>query len=76
MDAMHSGGSSPLVFNAVNEVAVEAFLSNRIGFNAISTIIDKTLNLFDFRHACTMEELLLLDQEARSLADKEISQFV
>lgn len=76
MDAMYSGGSSPLVFNAVNEVAVEAFLSNRIGFNAISTIIDKTLNLFDFRHACTMEELLLLDQEARSLADKEISQFV
>jgi 1-deoxy-D-xylulose-5-phosphate reductoisomerase len=71
-DALHQGGLAPLVFNAANEIAVEAFLSNRIGFGLISSIIEKTLNLFDYQPAHSIEDLLSQDQIARKLAHKEI----
>ena len=71
-DALHQGGLAPLVFNAANEIAVEAFLSNRIGFGLISSIIEETLNLFDYQPAHSIEDLLSQDQIARKLAHKEI----
>ncbi|MEK9771950.1 MAG: 1-deoxy-D-xylulose-5-phosphate reductoisomerase [Opitutae bacterium] len=72
-EALHSGSSAPLVFNAANELAVEAFLANRIGFGDISNIIDNTLNLFNHRSYHNLNDLLFLDQEARSLAEHEIA---
>ena len=71
-DALHQGGLAPLVFNAANEIAVAAFLSNRIGFGLISSIIDNTLNLFDYQPAQSIEDLLSQDQIARKLAQKEV----
>ena len=71
-DALHQGGLAPLVFNAANEIAVAAFLSNRIGFGLISSIIESTLNLFDYQPAHSIEELLSKDQIARKLAQKEV----
>jgi len=74
IDSLHAGGLAPLVFNAANEVVVEAFLANRIGFGLISSIIDKTLNLFDYRPANSIDDLLFHDQNARKLAQNEILQ--
>lgn len=71
-DALHQGGLAPLVFNAANEIAVAAFLSNRIGFGLISSIIESTLNLFDYQSAHSIEDLLSQDQIARKLAQKEV----
>jgi 1-deoxy-D-xylulose-5-phosphate reductoisomerase len=71
-DALHQGGLAPLVFNAANEIAVAAFLSNRIGFGLISSIIDSTLNLFDYQPAQSIEDLLSQDQIARKLAQNEV----
>ena len=71
-DALHQGGLAPLVFNAANEIAVAAFLSNRIGFGLISSIIDSTLNLLDYQPAQSIEDLLSQDQIARKLAQKEV----
>ena len=71
-DALHQGGLAPLVFNAANEIAVAAFLSNRIGFGLISSIIESTLNLFDYQPAQSIEDLLSQDQIARKLAQKEV----
>jgi 1-deoxy-D-xylulose-5-phosphate reductoisomerase len=71
-DALRQGSSGPLVFNAANEVAVEAFLSNRIGFRTISSIIDKTLNLFEHRSSNSLDDLLSLNRDARALANTEI----
>jgi len=71
-DALHQGGLAPLVFNAANEIAVAAFLSNRIGFGLISSIINSTLNLFDYQPAQSIEDLLSQDQIARKLAQKEV----
>ena len=72
--ALEQGGSAPLVYNAANELAVDAFLSNRIGFGEISRIIENTLNLFDHRSVHALEDLLALDQKARSLTEHGIVQ--
>ena len=71
-DALLQGGLAPLVFNAANEIAVAAFLSNRIGFGLISSIIESTLNLFDYQSAHSIEDLLSQDQIARKLAQNEV----
>jgi 1-deoxy-D-xylulose 5-phosphate reductoisomerase len=55
-------------------MAVDSFLSNRIGFGEISRMIENTLNHFDYRSVHTLEDLLALDQEARSLTEQAISQ--
>jgi len=55
-------------------MAVDAFLSNRIGFGKISRMIEITLNHFDYRSVHALEDLLALDQEARSLTEQAISQ--
>ena len=74
IDALIQGGSAPLVFNAANEMAVEAFLANRIGFAQISSIIDRTLALFEHRTFQSLNDLLTLDNEARILAEQGIVQ--
>ncbi len=44
LQAASDGGSAPVILNAANEVAVEAFLNNRIKFHEISHIVDATIN--------------------------------
>ena len=67
-DCLEQGGSAPLVFNAANEIAVSAFLSNRIGFLQISDIIEQTLSKFDQQTQNDLQALLSLDSEARRIA--------
>lgn len=75
IQVLRDDGSAPLVFNASNEVAVEAFLANRIGFESISSIIEHSLNLFEHRSFSTLDDLLYLDEEARLLAKQAIVKF-
>ena len=67
-DCLVQGGSAPLVFNAANEIAVSAFLSNRIGFLQISDIIEQTLSKFAQQTQNDLQALLSLDSEARRIA--------
>ena len=67
-DCLEQGGSAPLVFNAANEIAVSAFLSNRIGFLQISDIIEETLSNFAQQTQNDLQALLSLDSEARRIA--------
>ncbi len=43
IDALREGGGEPTALNAANEVAVAAFLDARIGFAALSRIVERTL---------------------------------
>ena len=72
-ESLEQGGSAPLVFNAANEIAVEAFLLNRIGFPQISDIIEKSLSRFAHAHKNDLQTLLFLDSEARRIATEVIS---
>jgi len=71
---LDQGGSYPLVFNAANEVAVDAFLRNQVGFTEIADIINNTLNTFSFSPALTLDALLDQDKEARQRASACLSQ--
>ena len=66
--AMEKGGTMPCVLNAANEIAVDAFLHDRIGFLEMSDLIEKTLNKTSFILTPTYEDYVAIDSEARELA--------
>jgi len=71
-EALEAGGFAPTVLNASNEIAVEAFLADRISFLALTTCIETTLNRFESEKSFakvpnTIEEILDFDQRAREL---------
>jgi 1-deoxy-D-xylulose-5-phosphate reductoisomerase len=66
---MTAGGVAPAVFNAANEVAVEAFLAGRIPFLAIPEIVGKTLGLMENFEPLDLGAVLRADAEARRVAE-------
>ena len=62
------GGTYPCVFNAANEVAVQAFLDGRIGFLDIGVTIEHVLENVDGARARDVHDLVEADAEARRLA--------
>jgi len=68
IDALHKGGNLPCILNAANEIAVWAFLRNRIGFLDMTDVIEKTTEKLPFIAQPTLDEYLESDGEARSYA--------
>ncbi len=71
--AIKKGGSAPGTLNAANEVAVDAFLKNKIGFLDISKIIERTLNETPGQNLDTLASVVENDQLSRQLALSLIS---
>ncbi len=74
-EAAEAGGAKTVALNAADEVAVAAFLEGRIGFAQISAIIDDVLDETPERHPSSIREVLLMDAEARQLANEQIRSF-
>ncbi|WP_428247055.1 1-deoxy-D-xylulose-5-phosphate reductoisomerase [Ferrovibrio sp.] len=66
--ALQSGGAAPTILNAANEVAVEAFLSGRIGFLDIARIVEQTLARVNRRMLGDLDAVRDADQSARRYA--------
>ncbi|MGH7583856.1 MAG: 1-deoxy-D-xylulose-5-phosphate reductoisomerase [Gemmatimonadales bacterium] len=66
--AARSGGTMPAVYNAANEVAVEAFLARRIGFGDIPRVIDAVLSASSPVPADSLDTIRAADHEARRRA--------
>ena len=66
-EAIKAGGSYPVVLNASNEVAVAAFLEGKIPFTSIARIVEKSVEQHGVRQCRTIEDILDVDREARSL---------
>ena len=68
--ALRMGGVAPTILNAANEVAVDAFLTRRIGFLDIPRVVEKTLSESTGaeKEAETLEDVLAADAKARELA--------
>jgi 1-deoxy-D-xylulose-5-phosphate reductoisomerase len=64
-EALFKGGNLPCVLNAANEIAVYAFLKNRIGFLDMTDIIEKTMQKVPFIEKPTLEEYFESDGAAR-----------
>jgi 1-deoxy-D-xylulose-5-phosphate reductoisomerase len=68
MEALNKGGNLACIMNAANEIAVYAFLRNRIGFLDMTDVIERTMNKVAFIESPTLEEYFESDGEARSYA--------
>ncbi len=66
--ALTSGGTAPAALNAANEVAVEAFLDNRLGFTDIPRIIEAVLDRHEISAADSLAAVLSADAAARAAA--------
>ncbi|MEX2323336.1 MAG: 1-deoxy-D-xylulose-5-phosphate reductoisomerase [Acidimicrobiia bacterium] len=71
-EAGRSGGSAPAVLNAADEMAVRAFLERRIGFTSIPVVVERTLADVEQRELATVDDVLSVDAEARSVAAMHI----
>jgi 1-deoxy-D-xylulose-5-phosphate reductoisomerase len=61
---MKTGGTMPCIMNASNEIAVDAFLSDRIGFYDISSVIEKTMERIPFMKNPGLHDYQEADREA------------
>ena len=67
-EALFAGGNLPCILNAANEIAVWAFLHNRIGFLDITAVVEQTMEKIAFIEKPNLEEYFESDGEARSFA--------
>ncbi|MCX6323462.1 MAG: 1-deoxy-D-xylulose-5-phosphate reductoisomerase [Sphingobacteriales bacterium] len=68
IEALQKGGNTACVLNAANEIAVWAFLKNRIGFLDITAVVEKTMAEIPFVAKPTLQEYFESDGEARNFA--------
>lgn len=67
-DALFKGGNLPCVLNAANEIAVYAFLRNRISFLDMTDLIERTMQEIPYIEKPTLEEYFDSDADARNFA--------
>lgn len=67
-EAVKVGGNMPCILNAANEVAVELFLKERIGFLQMSRLIEDTLQKASFVQAPSLDDYVESDAETRAIA--------
>lgn len=72
-DALRRGGNIPCILNAANEVAVDAFLKGKIGFFAMSDIIEQTISETAFISSPTLDDYIATDREARARTSEKIN---
>jgi 1-deoxy-D-xylulose-5-phosphate reductoisomerase len=74
-EAITMGGTATIVLNAANEIAVAAFLDDKIGFTDIAKLIEQTLNLATITEdVSSVERILEADASARTIANKCIAE--
>lgn len=71
-DALNTGGTAPAILNAANEIAVEAFLAEKIGFMDIPHCIEAVLNASNIEMVESIEQLVAIDTLARLAATRQV----
>jgi 1-deoxy-D-xylulose-5-phosphate reductoisomerase len=66
--ALREGGTLPVVLNAANEIAVQAFLDGKLGFTAIPQVIELTMNAHHLESVSTLMVVRRVDEWARTYA--------
>lgn len=67
-EAMQAGGTAPAIMNAANEVAVEAFLDERLSYRDVATLVEATLDSIGGHAAESLDVILCDDARARRTA--------
>lgn len=72
-DAIHTGGTMPCILNAANEIAVDAFLHDRISYPQIAETIAETMNRIKVTASPAYEDYVNTNEEARRYAEQYIA---
>ncbi|MGB1129646.1 MAG: 1-deoxy-D-xylulose-5-phosphate reductoisomerase [Haloferula sp.] len=67
------GGTLPAVFNAANEVAVDAFVDRRLPFPGIWRVVEATMDAHEVKEASSLESVVEADRWAREMAAEQVS---
>jgi len=73
VEAGRRSGCAPAVYNAGNEIAVEAFLEDRIRFTEIPTVVRRTMDRIGVGAPRDLPDVISVDQEARALTAEEVA---
>lgn len=68
-DVAATGGTAPAIFNAANEIAVNAFLKSAIKFTEITDIIEDTIEKLNVVSGPDLDDILQADEDARRTAE-------
>ncbi|UYG04280.1 1-deoxy-D-xylulose-5-phosphate reductoisomerase [Halomonas sp. LR3S48] len=71
-EAMQAGGTAPAVLNGANEVAVDAFLTGRLGFPGIGDLVEEVLEALPVEAGGDLETILAADARARQAASERL----
>jgi 1-deoxy-D-xylulose-5-phosphate reductoisomerase len=72
-NAMAKGGNMPCILNAANEIVVDAFLKDKIGFLEMSDVIEQCMQKLDFITSPTLIDYVECDAQARALAKQLVT---
>ena len=72
-DVLNAGGTAPTILNAVNEVAVSAFLAEQISFTDIPVLIAAALDHISNESVTSIEHVIAVDGQARQFASDRIA---
>jgi 1-deoxy-D-xylulose-5-phosphate reductoisomerase len=72
-DALRAGGSATCTLNAADEIAVQAFLEERISFAAIPRVVEETLERAPRRTPKNIAEVLEIDRASRAIAEQVVA---
>ena len=73
--ALRSGASAPVTLNAANEVAVDAFLDGRIGFDGIARLVGDVMERTAVTGVQNLDDVLEHDRQARQTANEWVENF-
>ena len=71
-EVCNKNGNLGVIFNAANEIAVDAFINKNIDFIDIYEVIQRTFDCFSCSKVSTIDEIFEYDKEARIQAEKVI----
>ena len=74
--AMQKEGNAPCILNAANEVVVDAFLNDKIGFLQMSDVIENCLQTIEYIAKPSYNDYVATDKETRRIADSMIKKMV
>jgi 1-deoxy-D-xylulose-5-phosphate reductoisomerase len=74
-EALREGGNMPCILNASNEIAVEAFLAEKIGFMQMPDVVEYAMENCSFSQHPDLEFLEMTDKNARETATNYINKF-
>jgi 1-deoxy-D-xylulose-5-phosphate reductoisomerase len=72
MQAAEAGDGAPVVLNAANEVAVAAFLDERVPFTGIAGLVSSALDTVPVSRCASLEDVLALDRRTRESVEARL----